>query len=217
MASEVAATAASAARRAAKEFTGVVVSAGKMDKTFKIKLGGMRYEPRVQKVRYHLRLRTCAYTHTALFFFFKSFFLEHPPLTKHLLSSPPNPQWFKAPRYKLVHDPANSVRQGDVVAIEQSWRVSQHVRHVVKHIIAPYGPGIDERPPVPTLEERIAERAERRAIKDARRDLLRRSAALHLSAEHLLQVSNKTANQASKAIAKLTQSDGPANDFGGVD
>ena len=51
MASEVAATAASAARRAAKEFTGVVVSAGKMDKTFKIKLGGMRYEPRVQKVR----------------------------------------------------------------------------------------------------------------------------------------------------------------------
>lgn len=104
-----------------------------------------------------------------------------------------------------------------MVAIEQSWRVSQHVRHVVKHIIAPYGPGIDERPPVPTLEERIAERAERRAIKDARRDLLRRSAALHLSAEHLLQVSNKTANQASKAIAKLTQSDGPANDFGGVD
>lgn len=50
MASEVAATAASVVQRAVKEFHGIVVSAGKMDKTIKVKLGGMRYEPRVQKV-----------------------------------------------------------------------------------------------------------------------------------------------------------------------
>ena len=63
MASEVAATAVSAVRRATKEFHGVVVSAGKMDKTFKIKLGGMRYEPRVQKVHIPYVLPT-APTHT---------------------------------------------------------------------------------------------------------------------------------------------------------
>ncbi|RYP65231.1 hypothetical protein DL771_008395 [Monosporascus sp. 5C6A] len=134
MASEVTAAAANVARQTAKEFHGIVVSAGKMDKTVKVKLGGMRYEPRVQK-------------------------------------------YFKEPHYKLVHDPRNSLRQGDVVAISPSWRESQHVRHVVKHIIAPYGPRIDERPPVPTLEERLAERAAKRAAKDERRRLLREEAA----------------------------------------
>ncbi len=48
MASTVAAP---AVRRATKEFHGIVVSAGKMDKTVKVKFGGLRYEPRVQKVR----------------------------------------------------------------------------------------------------------------------------------------------------------------------
>ncbi|RYP70014.1 hypothetical protein DL769_005127 [Monosporascus sp. CRB-8-3] len=131
MASEIAAAAANVARQTAKEFHGVVVSAGKMDKTVKVRLGGMRYEPR----------------------------------------------YFREPRYKLVHDPRNSLRQGDVVAISPSWRESQHVRHVVKHIIAPYGPPIDERPPVPTFEERLAERAAKRAAKDERRRLLREEAA----------------------------------------
>ncbi|OTB12578.1 hypothetical protein K445DRAFT_321025 [Daldinia sp. EC12] len=126
MASEVAAAAANVVRRAGKEMHGIVVSAGLMDKTVKVKLGGLRWEPRVQK-------------------------------------------FFKEPRFKLVHDPRNSLRQGDVVAIEPSWRVSQHVRHVVKHIIAPYGEPIESRDPVPTLEERIAERAAKRALKDERR------------------------------------------------
>ncbi|KAI1820510.1 nucleic acid-binding protein [Xylaria intraflava] len=122
MASEVAA----GMRRAARQLHGIVVSAGRMDKTVKVRLEGQRWEQRVQK-------------------------------------------WFKEPRFKLVHDPANSVRQGDVVAITRSWRESQHVRHVVKHIIAPYGPGIDERPPIPPPEERAAERAAKREAKDLRR------------------------------------------------
>ncbi|KAI0453970.1 hypothetical protein F5B21DRAFT_504856 [Xylaria acuta] len=126
MASEIAA----GMRRAAKEMHGIVVSAGLMDKTVKVRLGGQRWEQRVHK-------------------------------------------WFKEPRYKLVHDPRNSLRQGDVVAITPSWREAQHVRHVVKHIIAPYGGvGIDERPPVPTIEERAAERITKREAKDERRALL---------------------------------------------
>ncbi|KAF2971980.1 hypothetical protein GQX73_g1559 [Xylaria multiplex] len=126
MAAEIAA----GLRRATKEMHGIVVSAGLMDKTVKVRLGGQRWEQRVHK-------------------------------------------WFKDPRYKLVHDPANSLRQGDVVAITPSWREAQHVRHVVKHIIAPYGPGIDERPPIPTLEERAGERVAKREAKDERRALRR--------------------------------------------
>ncbi|KAK7752118.1 hypothetical protein SLS62_005861 [Diatrype stigma] len=131
----LAAAANTTVQRVAKEFHGIVVSAGKMDKTVKVKYGGMRYEPKVQK-------------------------------------------YFKQPRYALAHDPRNSTRQGDVVAIAQSWRESQHVRHVVRHIIAPYGPPISERPPVPTLEERVAERAARREAKDERRAERRRVAIL---------------------------------------
>ncbi|KAI1452965.1 nucleic acid-binding protein [Annulohypoxylon moriforme] len=130
MATEAVAATANATRQVAKEMLGVVVSAGLMDKTVKVKLGGFRWEPRVQK-------------------------------------------YFKEPRFKLVHDPRNSVRQGDIVAITPTWRVSQHVRHVVKHIIAPYGDPIDERPPIPTLEERVAEAAAKRAAKDERRAFLK--------------------------------------------
>ena len=50
MATEVAAVAANTSRQAAREMLGVVVSAGLMDKTVKVKLGGFRWEPRVQKV-----------------------------------------------------------------------------------------------------------------------------------------------------------------------
>lgn len=43
------------------------------------------------------------------------------------------------------------------------------MRHVVSRIIAPFGVPIEERPPVPTAEERIAERERKRAEKDERR------------------------------------------------
>ncbi|OTA65888.1 nucleic acid-binding protein [Hypoxylon sp. EC38] len=150
MASEVAAATANTMRRAGKEMHGIVVSAGLMDKTVKVKLGGLRWEPRVQK-------------------------------------------YFKEPRFKLVHDPRNSVRQGDVVAITPSWRVSQHVRHVVKHIIAPYGDPIDERPSIPTLEERLAEAAAKRAAKDQRRASRREEQAK-------IRAEEKAAREARKAL-----------------
>ncbi|KAI0012404.1 nucleic acid-binding protein [Xylariaceae sp. FL0662B] len=161
MASEVAATVANTAKRAAKEMHGIVVSAGLMDKTVKVKLAGMRWEPRVQK-------------------------------------------YFRDPRFRLVHDPRNSVRQGDVVAITPSWRESQHVRHVVKHIVAPYGAPIDERPPVPTLEERVAEREAKRAAKDQRRAALKEAAA-QARAEELAAEEARRAERKSRKLAKHAQ------------
>jgi small subunit ribosomal protein S17 len=61
------------------------------------------------------------------------------------------------------------LRTGDVVSIVPGWPTSKHKRHVVKKIIAPYGTPTEERPPIPTLEERIAEREAQQAAKRERR------------------------------------------------
>ena len=71
--------------------------------------------------------------------------------------------------HHLVSDPASSLREGDVVAISAGWRASKQVRHVVTKIIAPFGPGIAERPAVPTAWERETERADKRERKLERR------------------------------------------------
>ncbi|KAL2889059.1 hypothetical protein HOO65_030560 [Ceratocystis lukuohia] len=78
-------------------------------------------------------------------------------------------KWFSVPKNYLVHDPNNSIRTGDVVAITPGWRTSSSKRHVIKHIIAPASTSIEERPPVPTLEERIKEYETKKAVKDSRR------------------------------------------------
>lgn len=71
----------------------------------------------------------------------------------------------------LVHDPNDSLREGDVIEIVSGWRTSKRKRFVVNRIIAPFGPPIDERPPVPTQEEREAAHTEKRAQKVARKTL----------------------------------------------
>ncbi|KAI1438179.1 nucleic acid-binding protein [Xylaria sp. CBS 124048] len=149
------AAAAGLVRRAARELQGIVVSAGLMDKTVKVRLEGQRWEQRVQK-------------------------------------------WFKEPRYKLVHDPANSLRQGDVVAITPSWRESQHVRHVVKHIIAPYGVAIEERPPIPSQEERTAWRLAKREAKTERRAFRREITDALVASERLVLAARKAVTKAAK-------------------
>jgi len=68
-----------------------------------------------------------------------------------------------------VHDPNNSLRTGDVVAITPGWRTSKSKRHVVKHIIAPAQVPIEERNPVPTEEERWADALARYEAKAARK------------------------------------------------
>ncbi|KJZ70404.1 hypothetical protein HIM_10208 [Hirsutella minnesotensis 3608] len=117
---------AKAARRVTHELHGVVLSAGLMQKTVKVRVGGQKWNKVVSK-------------------------------------------WFPHPKNYLVHDPNDSLRTGDVVSIVPGWPTSQHKRHVVKHIIAPYGTSIEARPPVPTLEERIVERETKKAAKDERR------------------------------------------------
>ncbi|KAI1848324.1 hypothetical protein JX265_008895 [Neoarthrinium moseri] len=129
LAANVLAHASNTGRQIMGSKTAVVVSAGKMDKTVKVRLWGQRWEKHVQKVQ----------------------------------------QNFQVPSYMLVHDPNNSVRQGDVINISSGWRAAQHVRHVVRHIIAPYGPPIDERPPVLSQEELLEKYAAKREAKLERR------------------------------------------------
>ncbi|KAL2268155.1 hypothetical protein VTJ83DRAFT_3001 [Remersonia thermophila] len=122
-----AAQAAKTAYRKFRELHGVVVSAGLMDKTVKVKVGGQKWNSVVKK-------------------------------------------FFDDPRTHLVHDPNNSLRLGDVVAIIPGWRVSKTKRHVVKNIISPgSGIPIEERPPIPSEEDRIAKRETDRAAKAERR------------------------------------------------
>ena len=66
------------------------------------------------------------------------------------------------PRY-LVSDPKNSLRMGDTIKFEP-WKsqTSDRIKHVVTEIVAPFWPPLDQRPPVPTEEERRAELGEKR-------------------------------------------------------
>lgn len=64
------------------------------------------------------------------------------------------------------------------MSISSGWRTSKTKRHVVNRIIAPWGPPIDERPPVPTPEERLAAHAADRAKKLARKQLRQRAEAM---------------------------------------
>ena len=59
----------------------------------------------------------------------------------------------------MVHDPRNSLREGDVVEFVDGWRVSRRVRHVVERIVAPFGTSPEERPPVMNWLEREEELA----------------------------------------------------------
>ncbi|KAL0936675.1 mitochondrial 37S ribosomal protein uS17m [Colletotrichum truncatum] len=115
-----------AVRQVFRELHGVVVSAGLMQKTVKVRVGGQQWNQKVQKM-------------------------------------------FTKPKNYLVHDPNSSLRTGDVVSIVPGWRTSRHKRHVVKGIIAPHATPIEERPPIPTEEERLAARMQKRDAKDTRR------------------------------------------------
>ncbi|ROV89351.1 hypothetical protein VMCG_09626 [Cytospora schulzeri] len=85
---------------------------------------------------------------------------------------------FKRPEHHLVHDPSESLRTGDIVSIVSGWRTSKHKRHIVNRIIAPWGPPLEERPPLPTIEEREAEHAAKRAKKVERKELRKQTLAM---------------------------------------
>ncbi|TLD30414.1 hypothetical protein PspLS_02636 [Pyricularia sp. CBS 133598] len=115
-----------AAKRGFRQIPGVVVSAGLMDRTVKVRVGGRIYNNVIKK-------------------------------------------HFNRPKTHLVHDPNNSCLTGDVVEISPGWPTSRHKRHVIVSILAAATTPAESRPPVPSLEERIAEAQVKRAAKVERR------------------------------------------------
>lgn len=77
---------------------------------------------------------------------------------------------FTAYESHLVSDPNSSLREGDVVRIAPGWRTSKHIRHVVTEIVAPWGPPVEERPPIPKLEELTEEKRMKREAKLERKE-----------------------------------------------
>ncbi|KAF5549740.1 hypothetical protein FPHYL_9570 [Fusarium phyllophilum] len=163
---------AKAARRVTHELHGVVVSAGLMDKTVKVRVGGQKWNKIVNK-------------------------------------------WFADPKHYLVHDPNSSLRTGDVVSIVPGWPTSQHKRHVIKHIIAPYGTPTAERPPVPTLEKRIADYEAKKAKKDERRAARRQEEENQRLEEKRLETEKKEAKR--KAWEEAQQKRKPQTSASDVD
>ncbi|KAI4119933.1 MAG: hypothetical protein LQ345_000192 [Seirophora villosa] len=77
---------------------------------------------------------------------------------------------FTAHQSHLVADPNSSLREGDVVRIAPGFRASKHIRHVVTEIVAPWGPAVEDRPPIPRIEALAEEsRAKHQAKKEKRR------------------------------------------------
>jgi len=75
----------------------------------------------------------------------------------------------------LVHDPNNSLNQGDVISLHR-LKVSTAVKHVVASIITPFGTPIESRTPIPTPEQRLAAYKAKRLPKLHRRTLRREAA-----------------------------------------
>jgi ribosomal protein S17 len=81
---------------------------------------------------------------------------------------------FRSRSTHLVSDPTDALRIGDVIRIEPlPFAKSRRIRHVVSEIITPFGPRIDERPPIPSAEERAERHRAKRAAKLERRRLRR--------------------------------------------
>ncbi|PGH00319.1 hypothetical protein AJ79_08250 [Helicocarpus griseus UAMH5409] len=84
---------------------GTVLTAGRMDKTVRVKHKFMTYDKKLRK------------------------------------------EFADSKVYK-VHDPNNSLREGDVIQFSAGYRVSKTVRHVVERIVTPFGTPVEERPKV---------------------------------------------------------------------
>lgn len=57
-----------------------------------------------------------------------------------------------------------------MIEFSSGFPKSRNVHHVVERIVAPFGSGIEERPPVMSREEREAVREQKRAAKWERRE-----------------------------------------------
>lgn len=72
------------------------------------------------------------------------------------------------PQHFLVHDPTQSLYEGDIITIAQQPH-SRRCSHVVDTIVAPFSKPLDERPPILSAEQRALIREEKRKPKVERR------------------------------------------------
>ncbi|KAF2876690.1 hypothetical protein BDV95DRAFT_602658 [Massariosphaeria phaeospora] len=75
---------------------------------------------------------------------------------------------FPSEKTYLVSDPNSSLREGDVVRIASGFRTSKQIRHVVTSIVAPFGPPVEDRPPVLTEDQLMEVKVKERLAKDVR-------------------------------------------------
>ncbi|KAI4199508.1 MAG: hypothetical protein LQ350_004574 [Teloschistes chrysophthalmus] len=85
---------------------------------------------------------------------------------------------YTRPKIHHVSDPNSSLRTGDVVRIAAITPrgVNGGIRHVVTNILAPWGPPIEERPPIPTFDQ-IAEKVFTKIHAKSERRLARKAEA----------------------------------------
>ena len=114
-------------------------------------------------------------------------------------------QHFNQSRTILVHDPRSSLRIGDVISISPGWRASKQVHHVVNSILAPFGEPIEARPPVPTPEERIAEREAKRKLKELRRRAERRGEKAAAGVEKSMAESENVSSSEEAIIQEIQE------------
>ncbi|EEH34002.2 hypothetical protein PAAG_05051 [Paracoccidioides lutzii Pb01] len=91
----------------------------------------------------------------------------------------------------LVHDPCNSLREGDVIEFSSGWRTSKNVRHVVERIVTPFAIPVDQRPRVLSYEEREMIKAE----KEKKQGKKRRVGRIKRLVEMRLEIERKRAEK----------------------
>lgn len=69
----------------------------------------------------------------------------------------------------MVSDPTQSTRTGDVVRIIDEGQVSRRIHHVISEIVTPWGAPLEQRPALPSPEERSAAQEQNRHRKLDRR------------------------------------------------
>ena len=132
---------------------GVVVRAGTMDKVVKVRRARQKFDNFLKKVAILYAPRALSYP----FPFSSTPATSTGPLFRLLLRLSAHQYFMLHPSY-LITDPRNSTRAGDIVkfALWPYYRGSKRVKHIVTEIVSPFGPRLDERPAVPTEEDREA-------------------------------------------------------------
>ncbi|TQS38282.1 hypothetical protein Golomagni_01217 [Golovinomyces magnicellulatus] len=126
-----------AVEKASRSIPAVVISAGLMQKTVKVRIGVQQWDSLIKKMDVNEKKSPRLYIQNN----------------------------FNRSRNVLVHDPNDSLRTGDIISISPGWRISKSVRHIVDKLVAPFGTPAEERPPILTFRQRMEQREEKRLWK----------------------------------------------------